>query len=1007
MTNLEDLRKALRGAYELERELGRGGMATVYLAHDLRHDRPVALKVLHSELAQTLGPERFLREIKFAARLQHPHICSVYDSGEVEGSPEGTSAAAGRQLWFTMPYVEGESLRDRLRREHRLCVADTLRIVSEACRGLEYAHQHGVVHRDVKPENILLATDGSTLVADFGIARAFEEPQDQHLTETGLAIGTPAYMAPEQAMGERTVDARADQYSLAAVCYEMLAGVPPFEGASAAALIARRFTGPAPNVRAGCPEAPEAVAHALDRALALRPADRFGSMAEFERELLATPSGAFATVPTARSTGHPRRDRRRFTAALVLLGLAGAGGLGWSLVRARQGAATTLAGVAVLPFRVTGTGQDLALYREGLVDLLSIDLEGAPGVRVLPPGTVLSRWHQDVGRDQDAVDLSVALDVARSVGARYAVLGSLVGAGSSVRVSAAIHELPGGQERGRLQVEGPSDSILRLVDRLTLQVLGTQLLQEGANDVRPDLEGLTTSSLPALKAYLAGEQQLRRAQPRAALEAFQRATTADSGFARGFYRLAISKAYVHSPHIPHMSDEGYELRALALSRHLPAREASLVRALVLTNYGDPRAIDTLRALTRARPNDAEAWFFLGDAAFHLGGVAFAPREEFRQAMQKGLELDPTFALGYVHLTEDAFDRLDSAEARRLTAQIHAIDSTSAKAVGFRLAWDLSWGDPAQKVRARTGMDSLGVDALLTAKHAVDVTPDLWEIGVAAARVVVRNLGFPEQQRAQALDGLRIIYLSRGKVHESVAAFDRLKEVYPGPGLRYAAMNRVFMVALGYADTSQLKGETQFLDTMPREKAQFAIGAAAVRRGDWKEAERRARQLEVDAKAAEAAPDSLHRAFDPPRLRATAQVVRNLAAAARGERPAAIRGLTEASALLGQDPYGEFSAGTLARVRLAELLIDAGNAGEAIRYLQGFDISNSADVVAPVEFLLGRAREQLGDTVQAVQHYQKFARWWADADQELRPRVDEARTAIARLTGEPAQIPGTP
>ena len=997
------LQSALGSAYLIERQLGRGGMATVYLARDLRHDRPVALKVLLPELALTLGPERFLREIKFAARLQHPHICSVYDSGEVGTSRDAASTGAGGQLWFTMPYIEGESLRERMRRECQLSLADTLRIISEACRGLEYAHQHGVVHRDIKPENILLSQDGSTLVADFGIARAFEGPQEQHLTETGLAIGTPAYMAPEQAMGEQTVDGRADQYALAAVCYEMLAGAPPFEGASAAALIARRFSGPAPSLRAARREAPEAVARALDRALALRPEDRFGSMAEFERELVAGTSGASAAVPTARSTVQPRRDRRRrLAAALVVLGVAGAGGLGWSLVHGGRGAEAALAGVAVLPFRVTGAGQDLVLYREGLVDLLSIDLEGAPGVRVLPPGTVLSRWHRDVGRDQDAVDLTVALGVARSVRARYAVVGSLVGAGSSVRVSAAIHELPSGKERGRFQVEGPPDSILGLVDRLTLQVLGTGLLEDSGKNVRPDLEGLTTRSLPALKAYLAGEQQLRRAQPSAALEDFQRATNADSGFARGFYRLAIAKAYVHSPHIPRMSKEGYELRALALSRQLTPREASLVRALVLTNYGDPRGIDTLRALTRARPNDAEAWFFLGDAVFHDGGVAFASREEFRQAMRKGLELDPSFAPGYIHLTEDAFDRLDSAEARRLTGQIHAIDSTSPKAIGFRLAWDLSWGDSAKLARARAGMNSLGVDALLAAKHAVDVTPDLWKTGVATASAVARNRAFPDGRRAQGLDGLRIIYLSRGKVRESIAAFDRLKEVvpYPGPGPYFAAVNRVFMVALGYSDTSELHGELRFLDTLSDDRVEFALGAAAVRRGDWKEAERRARQLEGDAKAAEAAPDSLDRAFDPPRLRATAQVVRSMAAAARGGRAAAIRGLTEASAVLGQDPYGELSAGTAARVRLAELLIDAGNAGEAVRYLQGFDISNSADVVAPVELLLGRAREQLGDTVTAVQHYQKFARWWADCDPELRPRVEEARQRIAALGGEP-------
>src|SRR5215204_1232645 len=191
------LMDALRDRYALQRELGRGGMATVYLAQDLKHDRAVALKVLHPELAATLGPERFLREIRLAARLQHPHILTVLDSGEVAG-----------QLWFTMPYVEGESLRDRLVREKQLSVMDAVRITTEAALALDYAHRHGVIHRDIKPENILLS-DGQALVADFGIARAFSGNQEQ-LTQTGFAVGTPAYMSPEQAAGDRELDPRTD-----------------------------------------------------------------------------------------------------------------------------------------------------------------------------------------------------------------------------------------------------------------------------------------------------------------------------------------------------------------------------------------------------------------------------------------------------------------------------------------------------------------------------------------------------------------------------------------------------------------------------------------------------------------------------------------------------------------------------------------------------------------------------------------------------------------------------
>ena len=266
------LREGLRERYAFERELGRGGMATVFLARDLKHDRPVAIKVLHPELAASLGPERFLREIKLAARLQHPHILTVLDSGETAG-----------RLWFTMPYVEGESLRDQLRRERQLPIDAALRIALEAARGLAYAHEHGVVHRDVKPENILLTRDGTTLVADFGIARALGG--NDGLTETGMAVGTPAYMSPEQAAGDNRLDARTDQYSLAALLYEILAGEAPWTGATAQAIAAKRLIEPPPSVRSVRPNVPAAVDAAIRKALAPVAADRFGALEQFAQAL--------------------------------------------------------------------------------------------------------------------------------------------------------------------------------------------------------------------------------------------------------------------------------------------------------------------------------------------------------------------------------------------------------------------------------------------------------------------------------------------------------------------------------------------------------------------------------------------------------------------------------------------------------------------------------------------------------------------------------------------------
>jgi serine/threonine protein kinase len=252
------LQDGLAGRYLLVRELGRGGMATVFLATDLKHDRPVAFKVLHPDLAQSLGPERFQREIRLAARLQHPHILTVHDSGETAG-----------HLWFTMPFVEGETLRERLRRERQLSLDDALRIGRQAAQALQYAHEHGVVHRDVKPENLLLTRDGNTLVADFGIARALGGPSDDRLTHTGMSVGTPAYMSPEQATGDRDVDARSDIYSLGAVLFEMLAGEQPYTGPTVQAILMKRLTEPVPSIRSGRPTVPEAVDLAVMKALAV------------------------------------------------------------------------------------------------------------------------------------------------------------------------------------------------------------------------------------------------------------------------------------------------------------------------------------------------------------------------------------------------------------------------------------------------------------------------------------------------------------------------------------------------------------------------------------------------------------------------------------------------------------------------------------------------------------------------------------------------------------------
>src|SRR3989454_209161 len=280
----EALSAALGDRYRIERVLGRGGMATVYVAEDLRHRRQVAIKVLRPDVAAAIGADRFLREIAIAARLTHPHVLPLIDSGQADGS-----------LYYVMPYVRGETLRERLVREQRFALKDALRIAREVGAGLDYAHREGFVHRDVKPENVLLA-DGHAVLADFGIARAIFQAGGEHVTEVGLAIGTPEYMSPEQAAGDRELDGRCDEYALACVVYEMLAGAPPFSGDSARAIVAKHLSEPPAPLRARRPDAPAAVEQALARALAKDPADRFATIAEFTTALEQTRPGAVPSL---------------------------------------------------------------------------------------------------------------------------------------------------------------------------------------------------------------------------------------------------------------------------------------------------------------------------------------------------------------------------------------------------------------------------------------------------------------------------------------------------------------------------------------------------------------------------------------------------------------------------------------------------------------------------------------------------------------------------------------
>ncbi|MFL5401680.1 MAG: protein kinase domain-containing protein [Gemmatimonadales bacterium] len=466
---LEALRTALEGRYTIERLLGQGGMATVYLARDSRHDRLVAIKVLRPELAASIGSDRFLREIKVAAHLQHPHILALYDSG-----------AAGTFLYYVMPFIEGESLRARMDREGQLSLPDTIQLTCEIADALQYAHTRGIIHRDIKPENILIQ-EGHALVADFGIARALSQAGAEKLTESGMAVGTPHYMSPEQAMAGDHVDGRSDEYSLACVVYEMLVGQPPFQGPNAMAILARHSMESVPSLQVVRQSIPDEVEDAIMRALEKTPADRFPRVLEFADALLQADLGPAARRTSPRAIKAVRRSTPRGVAVPVgiggrgtrfwlisLVGLTALAGAGWGALRIWHRPPLVSGAVsngldphriAVLYFAGEG-GDSLGYLADGLTEGLIRELDQVQGLEVISQGGVAPFRGETVSRDS----------IARTLRAGTLVTGGVEQSGGRLRVTVRLVDGASGADFERASFEEPVSKVLAVQDTLAQRV---------------------------------------------------------------------------------------------------------------------------------------------------------------------------------------------------------------------------------------------------------------------------------------------------------------------------------------------------------------------------------------------------------------------------------------------------------------------------------------------------------------------------------------------------------
>jgi serine/threonine-protein kinase len=579
---LTRLNAALAGRYALERELGRGGMATVYLADDLKHHRKVALKVLRPELGSMLGAERFAREIRIAAGLSHPHILPLHDSGEVRPEPSDGAPL----LFYVMPYVRGESLRHRLARERQLPVDEAITIVRQVAAALEHAHANGLIHRDIKPENILLH-EGVAMVTDFGIALAANGEADQRLTGTGLMLGTPHYMSPEQAAGERTLDAKSDVYSLGCVLYELLAGEPPFTGPTAQAVIVKRFTTQAQGVRRLRPTVPAGVEAAIQRALSRVPGDRFASAADFAQAL---------TMPAS--------------------------------------AAARPISIAVLPFQNLSPDPENEFFADGMTEDVIAQLSKIRSLRVIGRGSVMRFKH----RENSLQEIGATLDVAT------VLEGSVRRAGSRVRIVSQLIDVDSDRHLWSETYDRDLTDIFAIQSDVAMQI-ATALEAELSHEERRQIRKEPTADLEAYQLYLQGQHcihQWTSGGMKLGLDHLEQAVARDPAYALAY--AALAKAYTDiaigvvgylPPEEAFAKAWAATARALELDPGLAEGHAVLGHLKFIRDFDWAGAEAELKLAIDLNPNSGEA--------FDIYGLLLSSQERYDEALEvqrRAHELDP-------------------------------------------------------------------------------------------------------------------------------------------------------------------------------------------------------------------------------------------------------------------------------------------------------------------------------------------------------------------------------
>ncbi|NIM52873.1 MAG: protein kinase [Gemmatimonadales bacterium] len=965
MANLfHRVRTALADRYAVQRELGRGGMATVYLAQDLKHDRPVAIKVFRPELAASLGTERFLREIGIVARLQHPHILPLHDSG-----------TADDLLYYVMPYVDGESLAERLQREGKLELEAALEIAQEVASALAYAHGQGVVHRDIKPANILFS-GGHAVVADFGIARAVSAAAGPEITQEGAPIGTPSYMSPEQATADPDeVGPPTDVYSLGCVLYEMLAGKPPYEGPTVQAIFAQIVTGEVPQVREARPEVPRHVEQVIARSLAKAPTARFASGADFAQALRGAGVGT-----RVRWT---RRGTYAVAAALVVfLAIAW-----WFRPTSLESVVAPDAQViAVVPFSTSGA--NVQVLGEGMVDLLSTNLDAVGGIRTVDPRTILHRWRQRAG--SGGVDLEGSLAIGRELNAGSVLLGSIVEAGPEVRLTAELRTVSG-DRLAQATADGPADSVLALVDSLSLR-----LLREvwRSRQPIPDLRvsAITTGSLNAIRSHLRGEQYYRRSHWDSAAAFFGMAIEADPRFALALFRMGQTIGWLRGHGAPSAVQLG-EAAAEQADR-LPPRERTLVLANRMFQEGHVAAIDTLRSYVERYPDDAEGWFQYADVQYRARYLMAFSLEQLYAPFDRVYELDSTLTPALIHPIELSLESHDSVRFERYFGALQ-LGSVAAEIERFERARTMLHSPPDSAVallsataRGR-GYDPIqdAVDLLQILLGAVPAPSGLTPPVVRAIDAVLEATPQRDSRRADLLAEKVRALNGHGRLAEARATADSLWAASPS----LARMVSLLPVVAGYVPRASTQRAirrleaAQPIDLREQQEVDYWRALVALSQGDVSGARALAAEgLGRDTTDGTAPYHGLFRG-----LQGWAHLI-------EGDTVAGTALLRSGLEDAGYWPWVTLNAAPL-RYQLAKALAARPvTREEGVRRLR-YGIGPHDREFLPISRLaLGEALEAPGDVEGALSAYREFVASWDRTDPELRPWVTDALERIARL-----------